>query len=183
MIVCLMSLSLHACSEISSHSGWNISTEIKEPDSKFRNYRSGHLLKKGDGMILEVEWGSMPNPFVTDTERCYRAIVEIPADKIGDLPVDLENTAAYFKSCNCVWGACTEEAATESHVTVHAVSDAGVQGRVSLRFPSTSVREAGFFPAQEPFWHLWWDDEAVKQLLEGVRREYEEGQSKSNSKE
>src|SRR5580765_6599771 len=75
----LLLMSLLGCGSTNLHvyPQWQISSESKAAASTFRNYRSGHLVVHGGGLVLEVESDYDPNIFITDDEICWTTWVEI----------------------------------------------------------------------------------------------------------
>ena len=157
------------CAHLQAYRGWTLAPEAKQPTSMFRNYRSGHLLQHGAGVVLEVNKFYPGNLIVMDDERCVRAWVEVPAG------VELESKEiaaprAFLQRCNCTWGQCTEEISTGGVVKLTSTKGDVIRASLSLRFPSTHVRANGRFQVCAPQWTALWDDAESAQQKEALER-------------
>jgi hypothetical protein len=160
------------CAHFKAYREWQLAPEAKEPSSAFRIYRSGHLLQHGPGFVLEVNRLYPGNLFVMDDERCIRAWVEIPGERDTELiSVRLQSPRAFLQRCNCAWGQCTEESLTSGTVELSSTSGETVKAKLSLRFPSKTIRASARFQVTAPHWTALWDDAESAQQREVLERE------------
>ena len=140
-----------------------ISPENRVTNSNYRNFRSGHLLIKGNGSVIELYTIYENAIHVRDDESCHSSRIEIPPFNEDNLPLPLvvNNPKAYLQVCSCTWGGCVEEPLKEGKVTVLKVENDAVLVELHLIFPSETIRKIGLFQGKDPRWILIADDSEI----------------------
>jgi len=151
ILTAFMALGISGCSHraLSAYTGWSISAQ-PAPASLPLSRRVGHLLEDGTSIILHMSVFDPGGRFTIDDERCDSLLVEVPRDRVAQLPATLKNPVAYYRRCSCVWRICQEEAMQSGFVTVRKQVASGFQARVDLKFPSGGVRVDGTFQNGTP---------------------------------
>jgi len=133
---------------LAAHSGWSFGTTTQA--SVPRSLKFGHLLESGSALILDVSLFDPGGWFTYDDESCNRVLVQIPLERLEQIPATVERPVAYYKRCSCTWGLCAEESASGGTVSVRARSASRVRGRLDLTFPSREFHLVGDFHYRQP---------------------------------
>ena len=138
---------LGACDHVSRSDyfpGWQISLRFTPP-TKGNTARSGHLLARGPGNVIVLEYVTMesigPDGQISDTIR-----VEL-ADP--PRPGVMERPRAYNQHCPGIW-MCRDETLLRGRVTVKAVDARSVVADLDLEFPSVHLRRMEAFGSATP---------------------------------